>query len=342
MSSVRSGRRLILVLSCLMIVVWPAAAGAIDFRFASWNFENNPDNATEDGYVSTVLSAISNENVGGRVNRLDLLGAVETDTASATRVTNILNGLYGAGTYSQVTSPADGGGDRAAFFYDTTTLTLNAATSINLGTHYALRGQFTTIGTARTFYAYSVHLKSGGTAADKTARANEAAVLRANANTLPNSNLVMMGDFNWYGISEGAWTNLNAAGGGQVVDSANQLGEWHDNAAFKRWHSQDPGVAMDDRFDMQLISTEVQNGAGFDIYPGSFHVLGNNGTHTFDSTINTGSGASAAVLSALMSASDHLPVVADYHTPEPGTLVLVLPAAVLVLTRSRSRFARRT
>lgn len=330
----RTTRRLSVFAATFAVLVSAATLHAIDFRIASWNFENNPDNATEDGYVRTALQAIGNENVGGRVKRLDLLGAVETDSASATRVTGILNSLYGTSSYAHFTSSADGGGDRAAFFYDSSTLIFNASKEINLGTHYALRGQFTTVGTARTFYAYAVHLKSGGTATDKSARANEAAVLRADANTLPNSNLVMMGDFNWYGTSEGAWTNLNAAGGGQVVDPANQPGEWHDNAAFKRWHSQDPGAAMDDRFDMHLISTEVQNAAGFDIYPGSFHVFANNATHSFDGTIGTGSGASAAVLNALMLASDHLPVVADYHTPEPGVMML-LPVAALAFTRRR-------
>jgi hypothetical protein len=92
---------------------------------------------------------------------------------------------------------------------------------------------------------------------------------------------------------------------------------------------------MDDRFDMQLISTEVQNGAGFDIYPGSFHVFANNNTHTFNAAINTGSGASAAVLAALMASSDHLPVVADYHTPEPGVLMLLPAGFVLVARRIR-------
>jgi hypothetical protein len=101
----------------VVVFVSGSPARAIDFRFASWNFANNPDNATEDANVRTVLQAISNENVGGRVNRLDLLGAVETDTTSATRVTSILNSLYGAGTYAQFTSTADGGGDRPAGVY---------------------------------------------------------------------------------------------------------------------------------------------------------------------------------------------------------------------------------
>jgi hypothetical protein len=324
------------VLAALISICIAASARAVDFRIGSWNFANNPDDATEDGYVRTVIQAIGNENNGGRVKRLDLLGAVETDSTSATRVTNIFNSLYGTSSYRQITSPADGGGDRAAFFYDSSTLTLNGSTSLDIGTHYALRAQFTTVATGRVFYAYAVHLKSGGTAADKTARANEAAALRSNTNTLPNSNLVVMGDFNWYGISEGAWSNLTGSGGGRVLDSANQLGEWHDNSAFRRWHSQDTAV-MDDRFDMQLISDEVQNGAGFDIYPGSFRAFANNGTHTFNGAISTGTGASAAVLNALVAISDHLPVVADYHTPEPGVVMAGFGLIVVFARRVRGK-----
>ena len=70
---------------------------------------------------------------------------------------------------------------------------------------------------------------------------------------------------------------------------------------------------MDDRFDIQFGSGEVFDGIGFEYVVGSYHVFGNNGTHTFDGSITTGTGASPAVLSALVAASDHLPVVADYE-----------------------------
>ena len=45
---------------------------------------------------------------------------------------------------------------------------------------------------------------------------------------------------------------------------------------------------------------------------GSYKVLGTNGTHTLNSSLDTGDGASAEVIPALMEASDHLPVIADY------------------------------
>jgi hypothetical protein len=70
---------------------------------------------------------------------------------------------------------------------------------------------------------------------------------------------------------------------------------------------------MDDRFDIHFASGEFFDGTGIDYVTGSYHVFGNNGTHTFGQPITTGTGASPAVLAALASASDHLPVISDYE-----------------------------
>lgn len=70
---------------------------------------------------------------------------------------------------------------------------------------------------------------------------------------------------------------------------------------------------MDDRFDFQLISVELTDGNGIDYVAGSFRVFGNNGSHTLNSGITTGTGASTNVLNALANATDHLPVVADFE-----------------------------
>jgi hypothetical protein len=69
---------------------------------------------------------------------------------------------------------------------------------------------------------------------------------------------------------------------------------------------------MDDRFDLQLLSEELWDGAGLDYVEASYRVFGNNGTHALGQAITTGTGAAPNVLSALTTVSDHLPVVADY------------------------------
>ena len=43
---------------------------------------------------------------------------------------------------------------------------------------------------------------------------------------------------------------------------------------------------------------------------------------------------SLVVLSALISASDHLPVVADYVIPEPTTLVVMVIGGAMLVRRS--------
>ena len=109
-----------------------------------------------------------------------------------------------------------------------------------------------------------------------------------------------------------AWTNIVSAGAGQLQDVADAPGDWADNAAFKSLHSQDPRTTMDDRFDIQFASGEFFDGGGVDYVSNSFHIFGNNGTHTLNQPITTGTGASTDVLNALVAASDHLPAVADY------------------------------
>jgi hypothetical protein len=84
---------------------------------------------------------------------------------------------------------------------------------------------------------------------------------------------------------------------------------------------------MDDRFDFQLVTGELLDGEGLS-YIGptvpdllmlpleeSYHAFGNDGSQDLNGNISTGSGATPVVLAALETASDHLPVVADYQLP---------------------------
>jgi hypothetical protein len=220
----------------------------------------------------------------------------------------------------------DGGGDSTGFVYDTSTVSLLESVQIGAGTltHNVMRGKFQPVGSPASsiFYVYSVHLKSGDTNSDVTLRGSEAGLLRSDADALGDGTQVLMvGDFNMHTSAEAAWTNFYAAGAGQLQDVANAPGNWLDNAAFKSLHSQDPGAAMDDRFDIQFASGEFFDGSGVDYVSNSFHIFGNNGTHTLNAKIDTGTGASPAVLAALIAASDHLPAVADYRIVAPSVIV---------------------
>ncbi len=286
-------------------------------RLVSWNALNGPNDGSSDANFSTILSAIGNETVQGNTRPVDILALQETDVPGAGddsigRIESILDTLYPGTDYASAVSTVDGGGDHTGFVYDTSTVSLMETVEIDPGVHNILRGLFRPTGTAgeSDFYVYTVHLVSSGGAA---ARAVEAQILRNDADALgEGANILMVGDFNMEGSSEGAWTNLLAAGAGQLQDVGDAPGEWSEDASFRSVHTQDPMGNMDDRFDIHFASGEFYDGVGIDYIDGSYHVFGNNGTHTLGGSITTGSGASPAVLSALAAASDHLPVVADY------------------------------
>jgi endonuclease/exonuclease/phosphatase family metal-dependent hydrolase len=292
-------------------------------RIVDWNTMNGPNDATADANYRTIFQAIGNETVQGDTQRIDILALQETDGAgpggdSIGRVQNVLNSLYSTTSYNVSVSPMDGGGDSTGFVYDSSTVTLLNSVQVAAGalTHNVMRGEFQPVGSPASaiFYVYSIHLKSGDTGSDATTRGTEAATLRADADALGEGTQVMfVGDFNMHTSAEAGWTSIVAAGAGQLQDVADAPGDWNDNAAFKSLHSQDPQTTMDDRFDIQFASGEFFDGGGVDYVPNSFHIFGNNGTHTLNQPITTGTGASPDVLNALVAASDHLPAVGDYR-----------------------------
>jgi len=294
-------------------------------RIVDWNTLNGPNDAAGDANFQIVLQAIGNETIQGNTQRIDVLALQETDPAgpggnSIERVQTIMNGLYPFANYEYVVTAIDGGGDSTGFVFDTTSVSLLDSTTVGSGTltHNVARAKFRPVATfgESDFYIYSIHLKSGTTAGDATLRASEAAFLRADADALgEGTNVLFVGDFNMKGSTESAYANLRMSGAGQMFDVANATENvtWNGNLAFKSLHSQDPRTNMDDRFDIQFGSNEVFDGVGFEYVANSYHVFGNNGSHTMFQSITTGTGASATVLSALVAASDHLPVVADYQ-----------------------------
>ena len=93
-------------------------------------------------------------------------------------------------------------GDSTGFVYDTSTVSLLQSVAGRSGhscTHNVLRGKFQPVGAPASsiFYVYSIHLKSGSAAADASLRGTEAALLRADADSLGEGTQVLfVGDFN--------------------------------------------------------------------------------------------------------------------------------------------------
>ncbi len=188
-----------------------------------------------------------------------------------------------------------------------------------------------------TLWVYGMHLKAGDTPADAAVRLSGAQAIRSDANALPvTSHVVFCGDLNLYSNTEQAYLEFLSAGNAQAFDPLGS-GSWTGSGhAIK--HSQSPrdimadgliGGGMDDRFDFQLLSSELGDGAGLSRIAGTYRSFGNDGQH-YNLAINTGNNfyfpgqiaRSNALADDLFDASDHIPVVVDYQVPAVMSAVI--------------------
>lgn len=332
-----------LVVVGALLVLGPQSGQSNIIRVGTYNTFNNPDNSIEDAWFGTIFGGISNKTINGTATRIDLLAVAETDTSSAARLSSILNDIHGVSSYAAIISSPDGGYDRTGIIYDTSSLALLSSLELTTGfVHHIIRGEFRPLGTGGSsdFFVYAIHLKSGSSSSAKSIRAEEAVRVRSDADALGNNaHVIFAGDFNMQGSDEEGWINLTDSGHAQAFDVAGAPGLWHENPDFLELHTQDPRTAMDDRFDLQLVTGELLDGKGLDYIANSFRVFGNNGVHNLDGPITSGNGVSAEIIAALIAASDHLPTVADYQIPEPNVLTIMLLAMVTHLI-ARFRWAK--
>ncbi|MBL9124663.1 MAG: hypothetical protein JNG90_13590, partial [Planctomycetaceae bacterium] len=343
-------------------------------RIVSYNSGGGPRAGS-----STILQAIGAENVGGIAKPLDAIllqeqGGVAGDTQA---FVNLLNALYpnpgGAPIYARSTiDAASSGAGRPTLIYNTQTLQLisESTTGVVGGSANARQGmryQLRPVGydAAADLWIYNNHYKASDTSADADRRWREAQSVRTNADALGDgAHIIYAGDFNIYRSSEKMWSSpgisppsLTDPGNGQGFDPLNRVGNWHDNNSFRDVHTQSPTTSsryggqvtggMDDRFDWQLVSGELLDGEGVSYIAGSYHALGNNGSHPLNGNIDDPSNTAlpglanrTAVLTALASSSDHLPVVVDYQLPAVLQVVVTpVPSAVLVGSTASVQFA---
>jgi len=294
--------------------------------------------------MQTVLAAIAAESVNGVVKPIDVMILQELSSGDINTMVSNLNSL-GMGTYiaSSVGSTTGAGGVGLVYRDESVDL-IQQQQVVNTSGSGAARGvmRFTLrpagYDSAANFYIYNSHYKSSDNGTDAARRNVEAAAIRANSDALgQGAHVIYAGDFNIYRSSEPMWATLTGAGNGQAFDPVNQVGTWHDGSSFRAVHTQNPagsggvGGGMDDRFDWQMITGELQDNEGMSIISGSYHAFANNNTHTMNGHINTGTGATLTVLNALGDASDHLPVVAQYQVPaKMAVAVSSVPTNVLV------------
>ncbi len=176
------------------------------------------------------------------------------------------------------------------------------------------------------FRIYSLHLKASLGSENEVKRLNEVTILRNYLNNLsPYSNFIVTGDFNIYNAAEPAFIWLiedQKDNGGRLFDPLDMIGNWHNNGAFAAIHTQSTRTlqfgggasgGLDDRFDMLLVSDSVLEDGGMFILKNTYTAFGNDGNH-FNLAINNGNNSSVpdSIADALHTASDHLPVYADF------------------------------
>ncbi len=339
---------------CLVLMASDLAVGQI--RVVCWNVLEDGFAGTLNPGTGTVLEAIGDESVNGIAKPPDILILQELNYghSAADAIVSELNSLYGAGTYARANQASYDYTMPVGAIYNTTTVTLEDTYYFKYSGSPRSTGRYrfglNGYGDAADLYIYNTHYKAGSSPSDQNKRADEAWNIRVNADELPaDASIIYAGDFNQYSSFEDGYNDYSSyfenpymwlktsslppgtSGNGQAVDPINKAGIWHEAPAFKSCHTQAPGSVytyggMDDRFDFQMVSTDLFDGEGLSyIGPGvgdctaataSYRAFGNNGTHNLNGDISTGTGhPDPNVLAALETASDHLPVVADYQVP---------------------------
>ncbi len=285
--------------------------------------------------LSTVLQAIGAEGLAGNAQPIDVLALQElykTPTTTLQYIVDQLNSLYGAGTYAYdtATDPTTGnaltGNGPSGLIYNTHTVQDLGAVAIGQPSSSGaardpMRYELAPVGygSAADFYLYVDHAKSGIADSDATRRNIEAQEVRADAATLgPHAHIIYAGDWNWNGSSEATYQTLVASGTGQAFDPANPTEDWSGALKFVGIFTES-ATSLQYRDDVQLVSGPMMNEYGMQQVPGSYTAFGNNGTTAVRHSVAGGGNTAlsdlpnqSAVLSALTTVTDHLPVVADY------------------------------
>ncbi len=349
----KTGMKALLTAWMVLTCVGPACG---QVRVVTWNVREYGFSGTLNPGTSTVLKAIGDESVNGVAKAPDILILQELDYGhdAADAIVTVLNTLYGAGTYARASQATYDYSMPVNVIYNTTTVTLEDTYYFKYSSSPRSTGRYRFgidgYGDEADLYVYNTHYKAGTSSSDQNRRADEAWNIRVDADALPaEASIIYAGDFNQYSCFEDGYNDYaeyfenpymwlktgslppGTSGNGQAVDPINRAGVWHDSSIYRPIHTQTPGSTytaggMDDRFDFQMVSTDLFDGEGLSyIAPGvgdctaataSYRAFGNSGTHNLNGDISSGTGhPDPNVLAALETASDHLPVVADYQVP---------------------------
>ena len=308
---------------------WVPVSGQL--RVVSYNTQGGPNARLEN-----VLQAIGEENVAGIAKPIDLLLLQEQAAPVTTTqaIVNLLDSIYGTGLYarSQVSGGPSYSSMRQSLIYNTQTvslledLALFSAGGSTQQPRQTMRYKVRPAGydTAADFYIYNSHYKAFSSQQDIDRRTVEAVHIRNDSDALgEGTSIIYGGDLNMRTSTEPGFVELTSVGAGQAWDPVDQPGYWNGNSSFAQWHTHATDD-VDGRYDFQLVTDELLDGEGLSYIPGTYRTFGNDGS-IFNSAVTSVSNtypfagvssfSPAEVSYALFTASDHLPVVADYQVP---------------------------
>ncbi|HOP03483.1 MAG TPA: T9SS type A sorting domain-containing protein [Tenuifilaceae bacterium] len=166
------------------------------------------------------------------------------------------------------------------------------------------------------------HLKAGNTdedASERTTAAQQIMTYIQNRNI--KGNVLVMGDFNLYTNTEGAFQKLTTptSSGFRFFDPVNAIGEWNNNSTFSMFHTQSTHKngdcfstgGMDDRFDFILTSLDILQSGNLRYVENSYWAYGQDGKRFNESLVsssNPNTSLPENILYSLYNMSDHLPV----------------------------------
>ena len=358
-------RLALLKVSLVTACSWALAVASVEavetLRIVTYNIKADTGSSTSGPGLTTVLQAIGSEHLNGNAQPIDVLALQELYSTPSTTLGYIvgqLNGIYGAGTYAYDTTsdPTTGGsgGGPSGLIYNTKTVRDVAAVAIGTDSDSGaarapMRYTLQPLGVAAAqFYLYVSHMKSGSAGSDSPTNGSrrnfEAGELRTDAATLgANAHIIYSGDFNLDSSSEAAYQTMIASGVGQANDPANPAGDWTATSAFHGILTES-ATDLSYRDDFQFVSGPMLSQNGLQLLSGTYGAFGNNGTTARGKSVNLTTNTALSdlvnrtdVLSALTTATDHLPVVADYTVvgvPEPSSGILAGVAGLILAALS--------
>ncbi len=281
-------------------------------RIMTYNVHRFPANKNSADALKTIFSAINPT----------IIVPVELDGSDAVQqlLTKTLNNKYKA---SSEVSISWGRGNEAAVFYKDSLFNYLGHILITADPRPIAEFKLVHKFTRDTLIVFGVHLKAFPESENQVRRLNAVNVLRERTKKLnKKANYVVVGDFNIFDYEEPAFKRLlDKSESGYFYDPQNAVGRWTDNILFAHAHTYSP-TSLKSRLDMILISESLQEYGGIDYINDSYKIFGNDGLH-FGKSITTGSNYwlfNAEIGTALLSASDHLPVYADFSFGVPTTV----------------------